>query len=273
MIWILSSVAIGYLAILLLLYLFQNALLYHPVAHIAYTPAAIGLKYEDVTVDSEDGVRIHGWFVPVSEARGTVLFSHGNAGNISGRLETIRILNKLKMNVLIFDYRGYGKSEGQPTEKGIYQDVLACWNFLVQQKNIPNEKIILMGRSLGGSVSAWLARQTAPAALILESTFTSAADLAQELYPWVPVRWLMHSEYPTADHLQQLSLPVLVLHSREDQLIPFHHGKELYERANDPKYFYEMDGDHGESHIVTGDGYVETLDQFFSEVITEKKTN
>ena len=271
--WILLTVASGYLLLIFFMYLFQNSLMYHPVKELPYTPSDIGLTYEEVWFSTDDGISIHGWYVAALEERGTVLFSHGNAGNISGRLETIRMLHGLGLNVLIYDYRGYGKSEGHPNEEGTYRDALAAWNFLVQEKNISEDKIVIMGRSLGGAVSARLATQTAPAALILESTFTSAKDLAQELYPFVPVRWLMRAEYPTADYLQQISVPVLILHSREDRLIPFHHGQELYQKAKDPKDFFEMDGGHGESHVVTGADYIAKLDQFFNEVLTSAKTN
>lgn len=256
---------------MLLLYLLQNSLTYHPARQIVYTPDAVGLKYEDAYFSAEDDIRLHGWFIPAANARGTVLFSHGNAGNISGRLETIRMLHGLDLNVLIYDYRGYGKSEGRPDEAGTYLDAQAAWNFLTGEKNIPESTIVIMGRSLGGAVSAWLATRVKPTGLILESTFTSAKDLAQELYPWVPVRWLIKIEYPTKSYLQDISVPKLILHSRDDRLIPFHHGKEIFESVREPKDFFEMSGDHGGGHIVTGADYVDALDRFLDKVFA--KTN
>ncbi len=272
-IWVFLAIAIGYLLILLLLYLLQNSLTYHPARQIVYTPDAVGLKYEDAYFTTEDDIRLHGWFIPAANARGTVLFSHGNAGNISGRLETIRMLHELDLNVLIYDYRGYGKSEGRPDEAGTYRDAQAAWNFLTGEKNIPESTIVIMGRSLGGAVSAWLTTKVKPAGLILESTFTSAKDLAQELYPWVPVRWLMKIEYPTKRYLQDLTVPKLIIHSRDDRLIPFHHGREIFESVGEPKDFFEMSGDHGGGHIVTGADYVDALDRFLDKVFAKNNND
>lgn len=270
LLWILVSVIIGYMLICLLLYFFQSNMMYYPVKEIFQTPAAMGLEFEDVSFESQNGSEIAGWYVPAKGGKATVLFSHGNAGNISGRLETIRILNNLNLNVLMYDYQGYGKSEGSSSEETTYQDALAAWNFLKQNKQIPSTEIILMGRSLGGAVSAWLATKTDPAALILESSFTSAKDLAAEIYPIFPVRWLMKFDYPTAEYLKKLSIPVLITHSKDDQLVPYHHGKELYEIASQPKSFFEMKGDHGNSHIVTGQEYVMALKDFVNIVISSK---
>ncbi len=268
--WTLLSIVIGYLLINLLLYVSQSSMMYHPVKDIYQTPAALGLDFEDVRFKSGDGPFISGWFVPANGAKGTVLFSHGNAGNISGRLETLRILNSLDLNVLMYDYRGYGESEGSSTEETTYHDAMAAWNFLTNQKEIPANEIILMGRSLGGAVSAWLATKTEPAALILESTFTSAKDLAAELYPIFPVRLLMKFDYPTLQYLRKTSVPLLVSHSTNDGLVPFHHGKELYNAAQEPKSFLEMRGEHGSSHVVTGKEYIIALEKFVNSVFSKK---
>lgn len=268
--WILLLVIAGYLLICLLLYLFQSGMMYHPVKEIYQTPAALGLEFEEVAFNSQNGSEITGWYVPAKEAKATVLFSHGNAGNISGRLETLRILNSLNLNVLIYDYQGYGNSEGKSSEETTYQDAMAAWDFLNQNKQIPAAEIILMGRSLGGAVSAWLATKTKPAALILESTFTSAEELAAELYPIFPVRLLMKFDYPTAEYLKEISTPLLVAHSKEDQLVPYHHGKELYEITSQPKTFLEMIGDHGSSHVVTGEDYISAIENFVNSVVSPK---
>lgn len=266
--WILVFVIIGYVFINLFLYLFQSSMMYYPVKEIYQTPTALGLDFEEVQFNSKNGSNISGWYVPVSGARGTVLFSHGNAGNISGRLETLHILHNLKMNVLMYDYQGYGKSEGSPSEQATYEDALAAWKFLIEDKQAGSDKIIIMGRSLGGAVSAWLTTKTEPAGLILESTFTSAKDLAEELYPIFPVRRLMKFDYPTREYLQEISVPLLISHSKNDDLVSFHHGKELYEVASRPKFFLEMRGEHGAAHIVTGEEYIKTLDEFFDSVFS-----
>ncbi|NGP77255.1 alpha/beta hydrolase [Balneolaceae bacterium YR4-1] len=265
--WILGTLIGLYLLLIVLLYVFQTGMMYHPTEHLYQTPTAIQLDFEDVTFKSANGDEIHGWFIPAEPARATVLLSHGNAGNISDRLETLRILNNLELNVLIYDYSGYGKSTGSPSEQTTYENVLAAWNYLTGQRNIPSESIILMGRSLGGPVAAWLATKEEPAGLILESTFTSATNLATEIYPFLPVRLMLRFTYPTTDYLSKSSVPVLVMHSREDQLIPFHHGKELYEVAGMPKMFFEMNGAHGNAHMVTGEEYANALDKFLNEMI------
>ena len=265
--WVLGTICGLYILLIILLYLFQGGMMYHPADQIYQTPNAIQLPYEDVYFESGNGDRIHGWFLPANEARATVLISHGNAGNISDRLESLRVLNRLNLNALIYDYSGYGKSEGSPSEQATYENVRAAWNYLTEQRNIPSDNIILMGRSLGGPVAAWLAAQTETAGLILESTFTSAVDLAAEIYPFLPVRLMMKYEYPTREYLRNISAPVIIMHSRDDQLIPFHHGEELYEVANTPKSLFEMNGAHGNAHMVTGEEYMRALDEFLENVI------
>lgn len=268
--WALLLLVGGYILLNFLLYISQSSMMYHPFKDIYQTPQALGLSYEEVRFRSGDGPVIAGWYVPAKSAKGTVLFSHGNAGNISGRLETLRILHTLDLNVLMYDYRGYGNSEGSSTEETTYLDAMAAWDFLTNQKEIPASEIILMGRSLGGAVSAWLAANTKPAALILESTFTSAKDLAAELYPIFPVRMLMKFDYPTLKYLRTISVPLLVSHSTNDGLVPFHHGKELFNAAGEPKSFLKMRGEHGSSHVVTGEEYIRELDTFVNSVYSKK---
>ena len=263
--WSLASIAIGYMAIVFLVYLFQHKLIYYPSRTIYYSPSDVGLNYREVELKTKDNLALHGWFVLNDSARGTVIFCHGNAGNISGRLETIRTLHRLGLNVLIFDYRGYGKSEGRPTEKGTYRDGEAAWEYVTKNLEMPTNRVILMGRSLGGPVAAWVAATRDPAALILESTFTRAPDLAAEIYPWLPVRRLIRYRYDTQARLDSVNCPVLVAHSRDDQLIPYHHGRELFERAREPKEFLEMEGSHGNGFIESGTTYVKTLDRFLTE--------
>lgn len=267
--WVIGSLVGVYIFIILLLYIFQSGMMYHPAKQIYRTPGAVGLEYEDVFFQSVNDWQIHGWFVPARQARATVLLSHGNAGNISDRLETIRILNSLNLNVFIYDYSGYGKSDGSPSEETTYQNALDAWNYLIEEKQITHDQIIVMGRSLGGAVAAWLAVKKTPAALMLESSFTSAVNLAKEIYPFFPVRLMMKYEYPTAEYLQQVSLPLMVLHSEDDRLVPFHHGKELYELARSPKTFFTMKGAHGNSHVTTGDEYLNAVDEFINSVFSK----
>ena len=271
--WILISLAIGYCSIVLLMYVMQSSMVYHPQEKLTATPAAVGLSHQDITFHTEDGLQLHGWFVPADSAELTVCYFHGNAGNISGRLETLQLLNELGLNVLIFDYRGYGRSQGSPSEQGTYRDAEAAWNYLQRERGLADSSIIIMGRSLGGSVAAWLAARTSPGAAVIESTFTSAVDLGADLYPWLPVRWMMNFEYSTLDNIKKIDSPLFMAHSRDDQVVPFHHGQTLFEAANEPKHFLEMEGSHGSAFWEMGQRYKRELQQFLETHVPLKMTN
>lgn len=265
--WIIGFVAGGYLLLLLLMYIFQSAFVYFPTRSIVMTPADRSWEYEDVYLHTEDDYRLHGWYIPVTNGRGTVLFFHGNAGNISGRLESISVFRDLGLNVFIFDYRGYGKSEGSPSEKGTYKDAEAAWRFLTEVQSVPPDEIILFGRSLGGGIASWLGSNVSAGAVVLESTFTSAPDLAGELYPIIPARALMTIRYPVRNFLDDLAMPVMIAHSPQDDVIPYHHGKKLYELAGEPKTWLEMRGGHNDGFIQSEPEYSETWDRFIREHI------
>lgn len=263
--WILVLLAAGYLLLVLLMYALQSQLIYHPQKQLIYTPDDVGLAYEDVTFATDDDIALHGWFVPAENSEVTVLYFHGNAGNISGRLQTVQLLNQLGLNVFIFDYRGYGKSEGSPTEQGTYQDAMAAWDYLTSKRNMEAENVIVMGRSLGGSVASWLAARKNPAAAIIESTFTSAADLGADLYPWLPVCWMLQYEYNTLQNIKEIRAPLFMAHSINDEVVPYHHGEELFEAANEPKKFVELRGSHGSGFWETGDKYNRALKAFLTD--------
>ncbi|MEL7832519.1 alpha/beta hydrolase [Fodinibius sp. Rm-B-1B1-1] len=262
--WILISLAAGYFLLVLLMYVLQSQLVYHPQKKITYTPDDIGLRYEDITFATDDNISLHGWHIPAERSGVTVLYFHGNAGNISGRLQTIQLLHELGLNVFIFDYRGYGKSKGTPTEQGTYQDAEAAWNYLTAQKNLDGNKIVIMGRSLGGAVASWLAARKNPGAVVIESTFTSAADLGADIYPWLPVRWMLKFEYNTLKNMKQIQVPLFMAHSVDDKVVPYHHGEQLFEVANEPKKFVELRGSHGSGFWETGDTYRQALQKFLT---------
>lgn len=265
--WITGIIAAGYLFILLLMYLLQSQMIYHPAKLLVTDPSAAGLAFEDVIFETEDGLRLHGWFVSAASEDGapTILYCHGNAGNISGRLEMIHFLHELGLNVFIFDYRGYGRSEGAPSETGTYRDASAAWRYLTETRGIEKGKIITMGRSLGGSIAAWLAARKDPAAAIIESSFTSAAQLAADLYPWLPVRWLIKYDYNTIAYLQNIKAPVFMAHSRDDEIVPFRHGKILFEAARKPKMFVELRGSHASGFLETEMKYRRQLRAFLTK--------
>lgn len=249
-----------------IIYFTQDRMLFFPDKDIRGTPREIGLEYEDVRFRTADDVSISAWYVPAKNERGVLLFCHGNAGNISDRLDSIRIFNGLGLSVLILDYRGYGKSEGKPTERGTYLDADAAWEYLKTFRQKSPEKIVLFGRSLGGAVAAELALKTKPAGLILESTFTSVVELGKKFYPWFPVRLLARHRYATLDKVGAITCPKLIIHSPQDEIVPFGHGKALYEMASPPKEFLEIRGGHNEGFLISGETYTKGLRDFLERI-------
>ena len=266
---ILLAIAAVYGAILILVYLFQPRLVFMPTRVVHSTPSDAGLSYEAVTLRASDGVKLSAWFIPADKPRATLLFCHGNAGNIADRLESFVLFQDLRLSVFIFDYRGYGASEGKPTEQGTYLDATAAWDYLVKERQIPPSQIVLFGRSLGGAVAAWLAVEQAPAALILESTFTSVPDMGARLYPFLPVRLLARIHYNTKDRIRQVKCPVLVVHSPQDEIVPYAFGRKLFELANPPKEFLEITGSHNDGFLTSGRRYSDGLDAFLSRHLAE----
>ncbi len=267
MLWsVLSVVAVGYFALAAYLYAFQETYVFFPSRVMWATPADAGLGFDDIRIETEDGEMLHGWFVPASDAKLTVLFLHGNAGNISHRLESLGIFHELGLSSFIIDYRGYGRSTGKPTEEGTYRDAEAAWRYLVEQRGIPAEQIVIFGRSLGGAVATWLATQHTPRGLIIESTPTSIPDIGAQVYPFLPVRLLARMDYDALERIAAVKAPVLVVHSREDEIIPFEHGQRLFEAAQKPKVFLPIRGDHNGGFLISGGTYTEGLSQFLKNL-------
>lgn len=268
-VWSIVLVVVGgYAALLLYLYFFQSHLLYLPnlpSREILATPDSIGLVYEHVTIVTDDDIPLDAWFLPVDQARGVLLFFHGNAGNISHRLDSLKVFNDLGLATLIFDYRGYGRSRGQPSEHGTYRDAEAVWRYLTEKRQTGPKDIVLFGRSLGGAIAASLATKHTPGALIIESGFTSVPDMAADVYPFFPARRLARFRYDTEAYLRSVSCPVLIVHSREDEIVPFAHGHKLFAVANEPKRLLEIRGGHNDGFLVSGETYVDGLDTFLKE--------
>lgn len=251
-----------------LIYLTQHRLLYLP--HIPgrslnMTPADIGLGYDDVELRASDGVRLHGWFVPGAGPK-VLLFLHGNAGNISHRLASIRQWIELGVSVLIIDYRGYGESGGRPTEAGTYLDAEAAWAYLVRDRSVRPEDIVVFGRSLGGPIAGRLAATHDPAELIIESAFTSVPDIASELYRFIPARYLSRYQYDTRGYVRDVRCPVLIVHSRDDEIIPFEHGAAIFAAAPEPRALLELEGSHNEAPFQSGARYLEGLRSFLDSL-------
>lgn len=264
---LLMLLVVAYLAVVLLVYFGQSHLIYFPQVgqEIGNTPNEIGLDYTPVNIPTSDGETLHGWWVPVPDAKGTVLFFHGNAGNISHRINYLAMFKRLGYNTLLFDYRGYGQSSGTPSESGTYLDAQAAWQYLTKVRNIAPARIILFGESLGGAVAAWLAAREKPGLLVLASVFTSVPDLAAEIYPFLPVRWITRFHYNTLESLRSVACPVFIAHSPQDEIIPFTHGQQLFQTASEPKQFLSLEGGHNIGFIFMQPGWIKSLGAFMDE--------
>lgn len=255
----------SYFGIMILMYLIQSKLLFFPSKEILATPSLLNLSYKDIYFETSDNVKINAWYTPSENSEKVVIICHGNAGNISNRLETIQIFNNVGISSLIFDYRGYGKSEGKISEYGSYLDSEAAWNYLVNDLNYSSENIYIFGRSLGGGIASWLAVSKMPKALILESTFTSVPDMASDIYPFLPVKFLSRFDYNTIDRIKNIKCPILIIHSKNDEIIPYKFGLKIFEKANEPKIFFEISGGHNDGFIISLEKYKEKLHSFIIE--------
>ncbi len=241
----------------------ENFFVFYPQASFDVLPADWRLISEDVTFDTEDRERLHGWFFPSKGDVPTILFCHGNAGNISHRLDNIRHIADQNIQVFIFDYRGYGKSTGRPSETGLYKDGLAAFDFLVNQKHIPPEKIILFGRSLGAAIAVEIAIKRNVGAVILESAFTSSRGMAKTLSLFKIFAPLLPLHYNNLEKIGRITVPKLIVHGEEDDIVPFSMGQEIYKIAQQPKHFFPIkNAGHNDAYIVGGKMYFKTLSAF-----------
>ena len=246
----------------------ERHFIYFPERGLTGAPSDYGLAYEDASFLSSDGIRLHGWFIP-GEEDVTWLWFHGNAGSISNRLDNLkRLHDELGVNVLIFDYRGYGASEGSPSEEGLYLDAEAALSYLRSRSDVSRERIIYFGRSLGAGVAVELALRAPPYGLILESAFPSIPYMARQAYPWFPfVQFFVRSRYDALDKLQRLGVPKLLLHGDRDDIVPIDAGRELFDAAGEPKAFYTVRGaGHNDTYLVGGDSYFAALRSFVEQL-------
>jgi uncharacterized protein len=257
------------LFIFLFLRWFERANLWAPTHKFYADPSVVDLAYEDIYFETEDGVKLNGWYVSSEKPVAAMLFCHGNGGNISYRTESLRQFNTLNLNVFLFDYRGYGKSKGWLTEDGTYRDAAAAYRWL--KKKNPDLPIILFGRSLGANIAADLATKVDAAALIYESGFNSVQDMGSELFPFLPVRWITKYQYNGLEKIKHVKAPILVVHSQDDEVIPYHHGKKLFETAPEPKRFLEITGGHNDGFILSEEIYLRGIRDFLDEMIVNEK--
>ena len=257
---------VGLLLLNGLMFFQQKQMIFFPMSKLYQTPVQWGLDYEDVTFDTADEVQLHGWYIPHPQSQHVLLFLHGNAGNISHRRDSIEIFHRLGLNVFIIDYRGYGQSTHTPSEQGFYQDATAGWHFLTKEKGFTNNQILVFGRSLGGAVAARLASEVQPRGLILESTFSSARDFARVVFPVLSRLVLMRYDFNTAESIQLVNDPVLVLHSPDDEIMPFPLGEKVFQSASQPKQFIQMRGDHNSGFILSQPDYEIALKDWLTKI-------
>jgi fermentation-respiration switch protein FrsA (DUF1100 family) len=243
----------GYVLLCAVAYFVQARLVYFPADDADASPADAGMAFRDVYFGAKP--RLHGWMVPAPGARYTLLYCHGNAGNITHRVELVRAFVERGVSVFIFDYAGYGKSEGKPGERMTYENAHAAWEYLTDEEGIAPANIILFGRSLGSAVAIELATQVDARALIVESAFTSLTELGARAYPFLPVRYLARFRYNSMARIRDVRVPKLFVHSLDDDLIPFGMGKRLYNRAPRPKLWSRASGDHNALYLVPGSRY------------------
>ena len=255
----------GYILLVTLMYIFQSKLVYFPSTDINTTPKSIGLPYESIRFLSKDKTELHAWYIPKKDANTTLLFFHGNGGNISHRLDSIKIFHSLGMNVFIFDYRGFGKSQGSANEQNTYDDAKSAWNYLLKNRSVKAENIIIFGRSLGGTIAANLGSTVKPKGIILESTFNSIKEISAERYPFLP-QSLLRFNYGTIKYLKAINYPILVIHSKDDNIIPFKYGEAVFKNANEPKTFVKLSGDHNYGFLDSHEIYVAALEKFLNKI-------
>lgn len=257
----------AYGALVLLVMIFQDRLIFFPEKRLLVLPNEVGLTYEDVCFRAEDGTELHGWFVPSASPKAVILHCHGNGGNISHRIDYLKNFNHLGLSSFVFDFRGYGKSHGSPSERGIHLDARAAWKHLTGERSIPPGKIVIYGESLGGAVAAQLASEELPGGLVLHSAFTSLPDMAAKVYPFLPARWLARYQFDTLGHVARVQCPVLIIHSKEDEIVPHSHALELYAAVSDRGDFLELHGDHNTGFMTSAGVYKTGLNAFLNRVL------
>jgi len=254
-----------------LLLVLEKHLIYFPTRAHDVTPAGLGLAYEEVALVTEDGVRLHGWFLPVEGSRRSVLVCHGNAGNVSHRLDrALLIQSRLKLDVFLFDYRGYGASEGSPDEEGTYRDARAAYRWLVAHGKGP-ARVVLFGESLGSAVALQLAVEVEARALVLESPFASIPAMARAVYPFLPLWPFVRTRYDNVAKVGRLRMPLLVLHGDRDEVVPFAQGRRVFDAAPEPKTFFAIPGaSHNDTYVVGGEAYWQALRGFLEALPDEE---
>ena len=256
-----------YVGVCVLITALQTRLIYFPSREYEAYPPDVGLAFDDLTLHTSDGVNIAAWYIPHDRPMGSVIFFHGNAGNMADRLHSIKVLHDMGLNILIIDYRGYGRSEGKPSETGTYEDAEAAWRYLTETKGEAPNRVVLFGRSLGGAIAIELATRHQAAALVVESTFTSLRDIGRLHYRFLPVGLILTYRYESLAKVPRITCPKLFFHGRDDTLIPLENGRRLFEAAAEPKEFVETPGEHNEGGFTYSPEFGRRLEEFLHGVL------
>jgi len=265
MIKFLLPIILGVFALIALVRYIEEKSIFFPSRDIPVTPKDINLAFEDVYFTTQDHLKLNGWLIKNPRAQATLLFFHGNAGNISQRLEKIAMFYSMGLNVFIIDYRGYGRSQGHPTEEGIYKDATAAYDYLLARTDIQKDKIIGYGASLGGTVAVDLAVKRKLAALIVDSSFPSAAAVSRAIYPFLPTVFLK-TVMDSIGKVKNITTAKLFIHSINDEIVPFRLGKQLFDAAANPKEFLQVTGGHNTNHVDSRDKFLSGIGSFLLEL-------
>jgi len=241
-------------------------MIFLPGREIFRTPENEGLEFEDIDLHTSDGITLNAWYIPKVDSQKYILFCHGNAGSLSSRMDTIKLLHSMGFSLFIFDYRGYGISEGVPSEKGCYIDTETALEYMRNDLQIPQSNIIIWGRSLGGSIAAYIAAKETFYACVLESTFTSISDMAAHKFKLLPTALLTRFNFPTIEYLKQIKYPILIVHSPDDEIIPYKMGERLFNTASQPKKFLKLHGNHNNCYFETIEEYQKGINAFFIDI-------
>lgn len=265
------SVLLAVVALSGVMALKEPSLIYFPSRELIATPAQAGMAYEDRWLTTEDGVTLHAWYIPNPSARHTVLDFHGNAGNLSDRVPLYARWHRLGLAVFALDYRGYGRSQGAPSERGLYRDARAAWNELTGALAVSPARVVVAGRSLGSGPAVQLATEVRPAGLVLESPLTNIPEMARVVYPFLPVSLLVRSRFDNLRKIRDVACPVLVIHAEHDEIIPQAMGRRLFEAAHEPKQWASLRGGHNDFDDVSTDAYLAAWRAFLDSLAAPEK--
>ena len=248
-------------------------MIFVPGRKVFATPASYKIDFEDLYLKTDTGATINAWYVPAKDAKYTVLFCHGNAGNIANRLETAVFYHNNGYNFMVFDYPGYGKSTGKPSDKGLLSASDMAWKYLTETRKIDSKSIIVVGRSLGGSAASYLAAKYDPAMLCLEATFVSVKEAAKDVVPFLPVGLICRVHLPTGENLKKVKCPVLLIHSPHDEVINYRHGERLFKIAPEPKEFHTLKGGHNDCWFIDQSRYAEIFKDFIDKYVDKSQVD